>query len=408
MRVLISTSTFPLQIGDALPRFVYDLADALTETCHVTVLAPAAVGFPLQEVLGRVEVRRFKYFWPESLQKLAYGHGMRDNMRASPLARVQPLTYCAAQTLAIRSLVRQHGFDVVNSHWMIPQGLSAALARGRKPAFRHVLSVHSTDVHLLHSIPVGSVLARFVLSRSNHVFVVSNHMRSRLDSLSGQQSNATVLPMGVRNDVFRGKDVEPMPSVFPQGYLLFFGRFAEVKGITYLLRALPEVLRSHAGIGLVLIGYGTMEQRLRDETQSLGLGNSVVFAGKKTHEEIVRYLRGCRAVVVPSILQDRGETEGLPTVIMEALAAGSRVVASNVDGIPDIIRHGENGWLCEPAQPKDLAEKILVALADREPSSIRRHAVETAKRFDWRVVAANYAAAFQESRGRNQNMGGAE
>jgi glycosyltransferase involved in cell wall biosynthesis len=406
MRVLICTSTFPLQIGDSIPRFVYDLADTLTETCHVTVLAPAAAGFPLREVLGRVEVRRFKYFWPESQQKLAYGHGMRDNMRASPLARVQPLTYCAAQTQAIRSLVRQHGFDVVNSHWMIPQGLSAALARGRKPAFRHVLSIHSTDVHLLHNIPGGSVLARFVLSRSDHVFVVSNHMRSRLDSLIGRESNATVLPMGVRNDVFGGKDVDPMPSLFPQGYLLFFGRFAEVKGITYLLRALPEVLRTHAGIGLVLIGYGTMEQRLRDETERLGVGGSVVFAGRKTHDEIVRYLRGCRAVVVPSILQDRGETEGLPTVIMEALAAGSRVVASNVDGIPDIIRDGENGWLCEPAHPKDLADKILSALADCEPSRIRREAVETAKRFDWRVVAANYVAVFQGLLGGDRNVRG--
>jgi hypothetical protein len=135
MRVLISTSTFPVFPDDGLPRFVSDLAQALSARCEVTVLAPDA---PLAEQQGSVEVRRFTYFHPRRWQRLAYGPGMRENMRASLLARFQVMPFLRAETRATRRLVREKSIDVVNSHWMVPQGLAAAWARGRKRRFAQV------------------------------------------------------------------------------------------------------------------------------------------------------------------------------------------------------------------------------------------------------------------------------
>jgi glycosyltransferase involved in cell wall biosynthesis len=86
----------------------------------------------------------------------------------------------------------------------------------------------------------------------------------------------------------------------------------------------------------------------------------------------------------------------MPTVVVEAMAAGARVVGSAVDGIPDVIRHGENGWLCRPADPGDLADKILCALADGSPSAILEQSARTADALDWSAVAARYAAVFRE------------
>ncbi len=398
MRLLVSSSTYPLRPDDGIPRFVHDLAEALAERCPVFALAPDAPGVPRRQRLGRVEVRRFRYFWPPSAQRLAYGHGMRDNLRASWLARLQPPSLLLAQALATHRLAREEGIDHVNSHWLVPSGLATALARGARPRFGHLLTVHAADVYLLQRLPFGRALTRFVLDRSDAVFADGSHVRDSLDALAGRRSGARLQPNGVRLALFREAGPEPVESPFEGGYLLFTGRLAEKKGVSYLLRALPRVLERHPKLGLVVIGYGTLEAELREESSRLGVAGSVRFLGRKPHAEVARWLRGARLAVVPSIIDRYGETEGMPTVVIEAMAAGARVVGSAVDGIPDVIRHGENGWLCRPRDPEDLAEKILTGLEEPASSPLARASAETAERFDWSAVAGHYLATLEALR----------
>jgi glycosyltransferase involved in cell wall biosynthesis len=391
MRILVSTSTFPLGVDDGLPRFVFDLAESLAARCDVTALAPDAPGAGLREQMGRVDVRRFTYFRPRRWQSLAYGHGMRDNFRKGWLTKLQPLPFVWAQTRATRRLVNDSRIDVVNSHWMIPQGLSSAMARRSGARFGHLLTVHAADVYMLRRFPGRRSLARYILRNSDAVFADGSHVRDALDDLLEFPSNAVLQPNGVRTELFGpGTDAASGDSSFVGGFLLFFGRFAEKKGVPYLLRAMPKVRERHPEVGLVLIGYGTQEPLLRREVTRLGIERWVEFAGRKSHAEIARFLRACRVAVVPSIIDRHGETEGMPTVVLEAMAAGTRVVASAVDGIPDVVRHAENGWLCREKDPDDLAEKILLALDDASGSNVPRRALATAARFDWRQVADNY------------------
>ena len=384
-----------MNLQDGFPRFVYDLAESLSDHCDVTALAPSAPGATAKERLGGVDVRRFTYLLPRRWQALAYGHGIRNNLRRSPVAALQVLPFIAAQTLAIRSLVRAKQIQVVNSHWILPQGLSSALARGKTPRFTHVLSVHSSDVGMLADLPWGRALARFVLARCDHVIVSGSTTLKELDELAGRPTSATVQPMGINLELFsKASGLAAQQQPFPDGFLLFFGRLVEKKGAVYLLRALPRVLERWPGLGLVIVGYGPEEGALRAETQRLGLSSSVVFAGRQPHSEIVRYLHSCQLVVVPSIVDRVGETEGMPTVVVEALAAGTRVVGSAVAGIPDVLRHGENGWLCREKDTADLAEKILLALDDPPSSEITQRAQATAEGLDWSKVATRYAEVF--------------
>ena len=136
LRVLITTSTFPIHLDDGHPRFIYDLADALAAHAEVTVLAPDSPDAVRRERMGALDVHRFSYFPLRNLQRLALGRGMRDNLRASWLARFQVPLYLLRQALAIRALVRRLRIDVVNAHWLVPQGLTAAWARGRRPRFK--------------------------------------------------------------------------------------------------------------------------------------------------------------------------------------------------------------------------------------------------------------------------------
>ena len=127
--------------------------------------------------------------------------------------------------------------------------------------------------------------------------------------------------------------------------------------MVYLIRAMRELQKQLPDVGLVIAGYGPEEEQLKAETDRLGLKNSISFIGKQTHAKIVQLLHECRVAAVPSIIDSRGETEGMPTVVVEAMAAGVPVVGSRVNGIPDVIRHAENGWLCEQKKPGRLGSQ---------------------------------------------------
>jgi glycosyltransferase involved in cell wall biosynthesis len=86
----------------------------------------------------------------------------------------------------------------------------------------------------------------------------------------------------------------------------------------------------------------------------------------------------------------------MPSVVIEALAAGVRLVASDAGGIPDRLRHGENGWLARPGDGADLAEKILTALDEPDDSPLLEAARRTADELDWPRVAARYLAVFRD------------
>lgn len=408
MRVLICTSTYPLREDDGIPRFVHDLAVAMARSCEIVVLAPGAPGSARHERRDGVDVVRFDYFWPRGLQRLAYGDGIRENLRRSWLARLQPLPFVLAQTAAIRRLLAGTDFDVVNTHWLLPQGLAAALVPRDEKRPAHVLSVHAGDVYLLARMPGGARLSRFVLARTDAVIAAGSHVGSTLQRLAGFSGNVSIQPMGVRLEMFE-KQAGSLPlSPFPGGYLLFHGRLVEKKGVRYLLRALPPVRRCHPGLGLVIAGSGPLERALRAEARDLGVANAVHFTGRLPHRQVVRYLLGCKVAVVPSIVDSRGETEGMPTTVVEALAAAKPVVACNVDGIPDVIDHGRNGWLCAPNNPEELAARILEAIEPHHAEKVSAAARRAARHHDWRQVARRYIRIFEQTLQPGGQIGGHE
>jgi glycosyltransferase involved in cell wall biosynthesis len=402
-RILVSTSTYPFRLEEGLPRFINDLAQALAEHTDVTVLAPHSPGAALKEREKDVRVRRFSYFLPRRLQRLALGQGMRDNLRGSWLARLQVPPYVLAQALSTRREIRRSDIDLVFSHWIVPQGLTAAWAIGARRRVPLAVHVHGGDAYILKELPIGRAIARYVHSRANLVFASGSGVRDCLDEVLGFESGAIIQPMGVDTSVFSNRDTSPdhaAPSPagteFEDGFLLFVGRLIEIKGVEYLIRSLPHVLERFPGVGLVIVGDGPERARIEDEIKSLGLERAVRLLGRLPHSEVVRYLHHCRVAVVPSIVDAAGRTEGMPTTVIEAMAAGCRVVGSAVDGIPDIIRHGENGWLCRDKDPADLAEKILAALEDSEGSGMVKAAHATGAAHDWRAVASTYAQHFSE------------
>jgi len=397
MKILVMASTFPDRALDgSVPRFVYDLAEALSRFADVLALVPHSPGAARRESMGSVHVIRFPYWWPPSSQRLA--PNMREQIRTSLFARLQVPAFLAAQIWSLKAAVSRHSVDIVNAHWLIPQGLTAAIALGLPRCdFRLALHVHAGDVYMLSRLPLGRMITRYVVARSKYVFASGSHVRNTLDQLLGYSSGARIQPMGVDVGVFR-RPARPTPSetqVFRDGFVVFVGRFVEKKGTIYLIRAFHRVRRDFPELGLVLIGSGPEESTLRREVERLSLLPAVHFAGSRPHDDVANYLRHCRAAVVPSIVDSRGETEGMPTVVVESMMAGSPVVGTRVDGIPDLIRDRANGWLCRQKDPDDLAEKITCALQTPRDSPVVRAATRTAEAYEWSRVGQVYFDALR-------------
>jgi len=123
-------------------------------------------------------------------------------------------------------------------------------------------------------------------------------------------------------------------------YILFVGRPERVKGVKYLTEAFEKIKKDFPDFKLVLVGEGMPE-------------------GKLTLEETRNKMKNCYCLVIPSL------SEGLPRVLLEAMALQKPVIASRVGGIPDLIQDGQNGFLVEPGNAEELAEKLRILLRDR-------------------------------------------
>ena len=128
MRVCILTSSFPRFRGDLSGSFVYLLAKHLVKDgMDVIVLAPHENRLAHKETLSGIKVIRFPYFYPKKLQQLSYGSGITTNIKKNRLALLQIPFFSIAQIIFLVWVVIKYRINVINSHWMIPQGFNSAI-----------------------------------------------------------------------------------------------------------------------------------------------------------------------------------------------------------------------------------------------------------------------------------------
>jgi glycosyltransferase involved in cell wall biosynthesis len=160
-------------------------------------------------------------------------------------------------------------------------------------------------------------------------------------------------------DLQRGLDIKRDEKV-----LLFAGRLKEEKGIGLLVKVFKEVLTEYKEVRLIIVGSGEFEARARKMVDQLEMKEKVVFAGSVNHMDIPIYHSLSDIFVLPTLRQ-----EGLPYVILEAMACGKPIVASKIGGIPSVIEDGKEGFLIKPGDIKALKERIIYLLKnpqDRE------------------------------------------
>ena len=212
-------------------------------------------------------------------------------------------------------------------------------------------------------------------------------------------------------------DIPPRPGRAADDpfVVLFVGNLIERKGVRYLVDAVHR-LSPRIPMRLLILGKGEGAEgsRLREQVKSLGLEDRVEMPGRVPEPELHRAFARANVLVLPSIVDARGDTEGLGVVLLEAMSYHLPVIASNVGGITDIVADGETGLLVPPADPVALAaalERLATdaPLAERLADAGRRYVQE---HFSWPAILeewqACYAAALEAARRRRPVSSGAD
>jgi glycosyltransferase involved in cell wall biosynthesis len=397
MNIAILTSSFPRTHGDYHGNFIFHQARGQVERGNeVHVICPHVPGAPFHEVMDGITVHRFPYFYPYHFQRLASDTGMYSALRRSFLAVLQLPLFLVSEWWCTWRVIHRYRIDLIHSHWFVPSGLIGALLR-RFTGIPHVATVHGSDVNILKKYMLLHPFCRFITRNSSFITVNSTYMKRQLLMVSpGCTEMVRVIPMGIDPEQFVSLKNSDIRARYPAEYIIFSaGRLIELKGITYLIEAMPGILSRFPDTRLLIAGDGPEKENLIKKIQTLNLGSRVTLLGTISHQDLPAYYHSADIFVLPSIFTS-GMTEALGVVLLEAMASGCPVIGSNIGGIPDIITDGENGFLVPERNPVILAEKIILLLSDISiAEQFRQRGHETVRiRFSWEKISRQFSEIY--------------
>ncbi len=382
MRVAVLAHSFPRFPGDTHGPFVQRLSEelaALGHEMHVLVpYDPELRGDPASPLA----VHAFRYVKPDRWHRLGYSRTLKRDVGMKLASWIQAPLYFPFAARALRRLIREAGIELVHAHWILPNGwvarraTGAGTGSGAAAGVPYVCTLHGSDVFMAERNPLFRRMAAGALAGASHVTSCSADLRGRLLAISGdpQQeekvslvANGTDLPPRGAADPAARRRLEEDLGVPPGARLVVaVGRMVDKKGFEYLVEAAPAILAGRGDVRVVLGGGGDLLPALRARAEGLGLAGRVLFPGGLSHDRVLEILAAAEVVAMPSVRDRSGNIDGLPVVVLEAMAAARPVVASRVAGIPLAVEDGATGVLVPERDAGALGAAVGRLLDDPE------------------------------------------
>jgi len=309
-----------------------------------------------------------------------------------------------AGTIAFYRLVRKVKPDLLHAHWYLPNGFMASVV-SRLTGVPLVATLHGSDVFVSEKPGIYSWMTRYTNRTAKRLTSCSPELRDRICATGFPKLMSRVIPYAVDPELEHPIADPEVTEKLREQYelqdckvLLCLGRLVYKKGFEYAIRALSEVLKHYPDARLLIAGGGDLEQELRSISRECGVEGVVIFTGELLRDRLASHLALADIFLMPSIHDLAGNVDGLPNVILEAMAYGLPIIATEITGIPLAVQDGENGYLIPEKDVPALTEAALQLLASRER---RRRFGENSRRFikerlNWRDVASRYEELFQE------------
>ena len=348
MRIMIVTDQYPPMVG-GVPNVTHGLAvDFVNRGHQVWVVAPSYGGRDVRRLEQKVRVYRFSSFeWPT----------YKD-------LRIPFLPF-----VPVRNLIKRSDPDIIHIHSPIVLGNIAQILAGglRKPV---IATNHYLPINISRSLIADPLIGKhftnitysYLVNFCNHCEYVTAPTMTALNLLyeHGLHAPAAAVSNGVDLQQFSPGARDPqilrrfgLPEDKP--LIIHVNRLSEEKRVDVLLDAMAEI-KSDAH--LALVSTGPAEAELRAQVEELRIGDRVSFLGYVRDADLLALRRSSELFVIPS----EADLQSLAT--MEAMACGLPVIAANSYALPELVHHGENGFLFQPGNSSELASKIDLLLND--------------------------------------------
>ena len=256
-------------------------------------------------------------------------------------------------------------------------------------SWKLVVVYQGSDAHELHQWrPIERRLVVKLLAAADCVIAVSRTLLEKVSQVFPglRLKRSCLIPNGAPLDLLDRLKTAAAPGKLPMPYVLTAGRLIHRKGIDVLIEALRQVRQKGIELEIVVAGDGPERSNLQELAARADVSMHIRFLGNQSHEQVLRLMNHCLFFVLAS------RAEGLPLVIAEAMACEKAVIATNVDGVPDIVEHGRTGLLVQPEDPQSLADALITL----HENAAWRHDLAKAARewaivqFSWENIADRY------------------
>jgi len=290
------------------------------------------------------------------------------------------------QNVSIRNLffwavrtVNEKPFDAIYCHFG-PVGQLAVM-------LRDVGALSGPVATVFHGVDVSAYVRnkpdvyRFLFSMGDLFLPVSARWRRRLVDLGCPPGKIEIHHMGVALETipFRVRSTDGMEAPLR---VLSVGRMVEKKGLAFGLQAVAQVIRRGIPVQYTLIGDGPLRHHLEQLANALGISSSVDFRGWQDRDAVTVAMETSDILLAPSVATADGDEEGIPVTIMEAMAAGTIVVATRHSGIPELVEDGTSGILTSEGSIDELASALTRLVESRD---------------DWAAIRCNARARINEN-----------
>jgi glycosyltransferase involved in cell wall biosynthesis len=368
-RVVMVATSYPRFPGDTVGTFMEPIAQGLAARGHdVHMVLPWHPQWQRGEGDGHVSFHLFKYAPIRSLNLFGYAGALEaDQWLRGAAVAAAPFAMASGWREAAR-VARRIDATLLHGHWVVPGGVIAAAASGGRPL---VISLHGSDVFVAERHALVGQAARWAFGRAGFVTACSDDLRGRALGLGASAERSATVPYGVDSTRFRPDPAartrlrERWGAGDDAEIVIGAGRFVRKKGFEFLIDAVARLAPTRPGLRLVLAGDGDLRREFEKRIGDRGVDTRTILPGVLHQDDIAASLAAADVVVVPSVRDPSGNVDGLPNVVMEALASATPLIATPAGGIASVVVDGRTGVLVPEADAAALATAIARLLEDR-------------------------------------------
>lgn len=403
MRICVFTHTFPRFDKDVAAPFMDGVAGGILRAGNeVFVLAPFSPLF--RKTKRDYHLVTYKYIYPESLHKLGYSETLSDDKKLKPISVFLSPFLVIFGTIALYRLVKKEEIDLINAHWILPNGFMAAIV-SKLTGVPVVSILPGSDVYMAGKNFLYKMMAKFATATSKVVTSNSSQLLNDLAKITGVSltGKSEVIIYGVdpgkfKPDFKNNLDLRKKLSIAKKAVIVLgVGRLVAKKGFRYLIEAAPKVLTKYPDVNFVVVGDGDQRSLLEDLAKEKGVYDSFRFTGAINYEKLKDYYNLADIFILPSIRDEKGNLDDQSVSVIEAMSCGKPAIATDFPGYRKVIENGNTGLLFPEKNSKDIAKGLSRLICSK---TLRQNMGRSARNrvvrdYSWTNIGNQYSSVFK-------------